>query len=114
MPSASVETHSIETGPSTMEEIFLMATSGSAWPAFEMSVGFVVTPPSTPQLAASSISEISAVSRDRIMSISLPFRKKSYGNLRENRGGLTSRGKVGRELNLFPAGDGMPFPGGTS
>src|SRR2546423_4852081 len=69
MPSASVETHSIETGPSTMEQIFLMAISGSAWPAREISVGLVVTPPSHPQLAASSISEISAVSSESAMSI---------------------------------------------
>ncbi len=74
MPSASEETHSIETGPSTMEQIFLMAISGWEWPALEMRVGFVVTPPSTPQLAASSISEISAVSSDRIMSIGITSR----------------------------------------
>src|SRR5437588_3383539 len=77
MPSASVETHSIETGPSTMEQIFLMAISGSAWPAREISVGLVVTPPRTPQLAASSISEMSAVSSESAMSIRIHLALKS-------------------------------------
>src|ERR1700704_406747 len=97
MPSAS-----IETGPSMMEQIFLMATSGSAWPALEMRVGLVVTPPSTPQLAASSISEISAVSRDRIMSILSPFTEIDLALAR-----------LAVALTLFPGVGGVPFPGGT-
>ena len=64
IPSVSVETHSIETVPdATMLAILRMAPSASAWPARASNDGLVVTPPSTPRRAASSIWPMSAVSR---------------------------------------------------
>ncbi len=61
MPGASVLTTSALTGPSTRAQISCSTVSKSR-PVFATSDGLVVTPSSTPQLAASRISPTSAVS----------------------------------------------------
>ena len=71
--SRVMATLSAETGPSTSSQMRLMwsGKSASRPPTRAYSVGFVVTPASTPQLAASSISARSAVSRKNFTRILL-------------------------------------------
>ena len=71
--SRVMATLSAETGPSTSSQMRLMWLwkSSSLPPVRAYSVGFVVTPASTPQLAASSISARSAVSRKNFTRILL-------------------------------------------